>query len=238
MNTNTKLIVCGSITKTETLVPLDAHTLPNTWVAEANFPYSNYYGQVPREPKPNSIFLFTNKHYHLEEILHIKNNLPFCSDEDFNLASALLCDQDHQYFAIRVKNFPNYSNLKGLQECLQKLGIHFAPKIPLVRQVEASINKCFYLRKVEESLYFDEVDQNNGYVETEIVLDRGKINEVLDKIRNNSNCPLFDGAAGGFIMDGQSVGFIRIYAENMNADILKLIQKTLKLIYKTEAVAK
>ena len=58
MKTNKTVTYCGSITKKESLIPLESHILENTWVAEANFPYANYYGQVPAKPKPNSLFLF------------------------------------------------------------------------------------------------------------------------------------------------------------------------------------
>ena len=59
MKTSNLIKVCGSITKKESLIPVNYNILKNTYDAEANNPYFGYYGMVPEQANPNSLFLFT-----------------------------------------------------------------------------------------------------------------------------------------------------------------------------------
>ena len=68
MKTKETIQVCGTVTKTESLAEIKWNILENTCVAEANNPYTNYYGQVPQKPTPNTLFLFTTQFYFLDEI--------------------------------------------------------------------------------------------------------------------------------------------------------------------------
>lgn len=227
MKTNKTVKYCGSITKKESLVPLDSHILENTWVAEANFPYANYYGQVPSKPKPNSLFLFTDRFYSLEEVLWFSNGFDTCYAERLNVASAVLEFQSKQHPAIRLKNFPDYEQIHLLQNCLIQQGIVFSKKTPLVTETIAVINKCFELEEADEGIYIDKVEENKGYITTQKKIDRKNFEKLIFKIRNNSNCPLFDAVPGGFIINSRSVDFIRIFSENLNIDLLKCINRQL-----------
>ena len=63
----------GTITKTESLIPIDYNVLKHTCVLEANKPYADYYGLTPIESKPHSIFLITKRFYSLDEIISVTN---------------------------------------------------------------------------------------------------------------------------------------------------------------------
>ena len=71
MKTDQLIRACGSIVKEESIVPVTSHIAEHTIVAEANKPYSDYYGIAPfnMPTKPNSLFLFTTQYYMLEEVL-------------------------------------------------------------------------------------------------------------------------------------------------------------------------
>lgn len=224
MNTHNTLTYCGSITKKESLVPLNSHILENTWVAEANFPYANYYGQIPSKPKPNSIFLFTERFYSLEEVLWFSNGFDACYAKQLNVASAILEFHDKQHPAIRLKNFPDYEQLHLLQKCLAQQGIIFSKKIPLVTETRAVINKCFELEEIEAGFYFDKLEKNKGYFTAQKMIDRNKFEDLIFTIRNNSNCSLFDAVPGGFIINSHSVDFIRVFSENLDLELLKCIK--------------
>jgi len=225
MKTNNTVKYCGSITKKESLIPLESHILANTWVAEANFPYANYYGQVPVKPKPNSLFLFTERYYSLEEVLWFSNGFDACYAEELNIASAILEFHNKQYPAIRLKNFPDYEQLQLLQKCLLSQGIVFSKKTPLVTETKAIINKCFELEEIEEGMYFDKVEDNKAYITTQKKIDRGNFEELILALKNNSNCPFFDAVPGGFIINSRSVDFIRIFSENLDVELLQCIKK-------------
>ena len=88
------LKVCGSITKKEPLAPITSNILEHTVVAEANMPYSNYYGRVPDKPQPNSLFLFTERFYTLEEALRLTQNIDICAKNQVNTAVQFFCFTD------------------------------------------------------------------------------------------------------------------------------------------------
>jgi len=227
MKTNKTKKYCGSITKMESLIPLDSHILKNTWVAEANFPYANYYGQIPSKPKPNSIFLFTDRYYSLEEVLWFSNGFDSCYSNNLNIASAVLEFQNKQHPAIRLKNFPDYEQLYLLQNCLINQGIVFSKKTPLVIETRAIISKCFDLEEIEEGIYIDNIEANKGYITSKNKLDRKNFEKLFSKIRNNSNCSFFDAVPGGFIINSRSVDFIRVFSENLDNELLRCIKKQL-----------
>ena len=191
METNNTVNYCGSITKKEALVPLETNIKKDTWVAEANFPYANYYGHVPTKPKPNSIFLFTEQFYSLEEVLRFSKELTICAEKKINVASASIEHNKKQFPAIRVKNFPDYEQIKNLQDCLVNQGVVFSKRIPFVSEIKAVINKCFVLEKMEENIFMDKMEDNKGYITTEAKIDRTNFDRLFDKVRNNSECPIF-----------------------------------------------
>jgi hypothetical protein len=226
METNKTFTFCGSIIKKESLIPINSHILEHTWVAEANFPYANYYGHVPVKPKPNSLFLFTDWFYSLEEVLWMANGFDACyAGDDLNVASAVVEFQNKQYPAIRVKNFPDYEQLKNLQECLLQQGIIFSKKTPLVIETKATINKCFKVREVEEGIYIDVKEDHKGYIVSKSKINRKNFEELFLKIRNNSVCPFYDAVPGGFIIGSRSVDIIRVFSEKLDIELLKCIRK-------------
>ena len=164
MKTNKLIKVCGSITKIESLIPIKSNILENTSVVEANLPYAHYYGQVPEKPKPNSLFLFTTRFYSLEEVLRFSQNIDLCYSKNINVASAVLEFQNSQYPAIRIKNFPDYEQLRFLQECFIKQGVEFAKKVPQVNEAVVRTNKCFVLEEIEKGIYLDRKEENKGYI--------------------------------------------------------------------------
>lgn len=223
MKTENTVSICGSITKTESLIPITSNILKNSWVAEANLPYAGYYGSVPEKINPNSLFLFTKWYYPLEEILRFSQGIKKCNIEKVDIASALLEFRNKQYPAIRVKYFPDYQHLHLLQSCFTLLGVEFAEKIHSLNSAKTIINKCFVMKKLEEGIYFDEIEENKGYFFMEKRIDRDNFRNIVKNIKNNSNCRYFDAVLGITIKNSKPTDFIRIYSDGLNPEILKCI---------------
>ncbi len=79
MKTNNLIKVCGSITKKESMASVTYNILKNTCVAEANFPYSGYYGSVPEQADLNSLFLLYNT------LLFFRRSFANCTEYRFVL---------------------------------------------------------------------------------------------------------------------------------------------------------
>ena len=229
MRTKNLIKVCGSITKTESLIPIQSNILEDTWVAEANLPYAHYYGHMPEKAKPNSLFLFTERFYSLEEVLRFPHGIDRCYTEELNIASATLEHQNKQYPAIRIKNFPDYEHLHLLQNCLALQGVLFAKKVHFITEVKAVISKCFELEELDEGIYLDQTEENKGYLFVQKRIDRDNFDKLILKIKNNSNCRFFDAVPGGFIMNSKSTDMVRIFSEGLDLELLKCIKYQLQI---------
>ena len=163
MKTGKILKICGSVTKRESLVYLTGNLLANATIAEADQPYSNYYGQIPKKPNPNSLFLFTEMEYSLEEALRFTQNIDICAKNKVNAASAIIYSTSSKMPAIRIRNFPDYQHLKMLQECYQKQGVKFIKRSIPENEPIIKVNKCFSLEDAGDGFYFDLDEKHEGY---------------------------------------------------------------------------
>ncbi len=219
------LNVCGSVTKSESLLWLKNNIMEHTHVAEANMPYSGYYGRIPDKPEPSSLFLFTDRYYTLEESLRFTQNIDICSKNKVDAASSVLLHHHDRYPAIRIRNFPDYEHLKMLQQCYIDQGVRFARKITHVNEALVTVNKCFILQKEEKGIYLDKTIRNQGYITVPKYLDQNNFDLLLQNVWNNNECRFFDAARGGFIINGAVTDIMRIYSEHLTIKLLKCIRK-------------
>ena len=230
MKTPTLLSVCGSITKKESLLPVTYNILENTYVAEANMPYSGYYGTVPGQATPNSLFLFTTHYYSLEEVLRFVRNIESCYMENVNIASASLDFAGSTFFAIRVKYFPKHEHIHLLQSCFMKEGVEFVRKVRLPDVATVKVVKCFVLEEIGKGIYIDNKEDHKGYITISKQITDSEFSNALIDIRNNTDCKLFDAAMGAMIIESKAIDLVRIYSENLNEQLLKCIKERFNLI--------
>lgn len=228
MKTNNLIKACGSITKEESLVPVGCAILKNTCVAEANDPYSDYYGNVPDHAIPNSLFFFTTQHYSLAEVLRFTQNIDTCYMEKVNVATATVLFGHQKYAAIRIKYFPDYGRIHMLQNCFIKEGVEFIKKVQMTETATISVNKCFVLEEVDEGIFLDRNEADIGYIIIPNQIRNNEFADILVNIRNNTVCPLFDAAMGAIILDSKAKDMVRIYSKHLNSDLLKCIKERFK----------
>lgn len=233
MKTGKTLKICGSITKKESLVYLTGNLLENTTVAEADQPYSNYYGQVPKKPEPNSLFLFTEMEYSLEEALRFTQNIDICAKNKVNAASAVIYSVHNKLPAIRIRNFPDYKHLKNLQECYKKQGVDFVKRNIPENEPVIKVNKCFSLKDAGEGYFLDLDEPREGYFTIPYTLKFQEFEALLQDVRNNISHSLFDAAFGGIIIKGKVVDIVRIYSGHLNLELLKSIKDEMFKRFKT-----
>lgn len=225
MESSKTVKVCGSIIKEESLVQIEHGILKNTSVAEANLPYADYYGEVPKKPEPHSLFLLTRDYYSLEEVLRFAQNIDSCYMERVDVASAMMDFGHHTYPAIRVRNFPDYEHLEMLQTCCIKQGIVFLKHIRLGKRARVKVNKCFVLTELEDGIFFDQREDHKGYIAIPRMVNTEEFMETLVTIRNNHDCKLFDAAQAAMIINSRATDMVRIYAENLSLDLLQCIKR-------------
>jgi hypothetical protein len=226
MDTNKLIQICGSIIKEESIVPITANIMEHTFVAEANLPYSNYYGVAPfnMPTKPNSLFLFTEHYYTLMEALRYVQLIDLNCRQILNVASSVLEFTDGHYPAIRIKNFPDYKLIHQLQECFVEQGVKFAKKVHIGNKAIIRTNKFFSLEKLDENIYLDHLQEKTAYIALQKLIKYEKYLEVIADIRNNTNLAMFDSARGAMILDSKITDIIRIYSGHLDINLLKDIQ--------------
>lgn len=215
----------GSIAKKEALIPIKNIVLANTAVYEASDPYADYYGQLPRKASPNSLFLFTKHFFFLEEILCCSQQLEKCLLDQINIAAAVITYNKHQFPAIRIKNFPDYTQLALVQKCFSEQGIQFSSIPPISGEIEACINKLFVLEKVSNNIYIDRIEDQKGYLFFEKRMLPDEFEHITNLIKNSSTCNLFDAVQGRILQDGQVLEFARIFAEGLDMGFLQALNK-------------
>lgn len=228
MKTKKLIHVCGSVVKNESIVSITSNIEENTTVAEANLPYFDYYGSIPERAKPNSLFLFTNQFYSLDETLRFVQKIKMCESNKVNAASSVLYFQSNCYPAIRIKNFPDYKMLKNLQHCLAEQGIRFMKKISLPEFALVKTNKCFVLENVGDDIYFDHLQEKTGYIFLPKLISHDIFTSLIQSIQNNSEYQLFDAAWGGIIMEEKVTDIVRIYSEKLNTALLKNLREKIE----------
>lgn len=237
MKTDQIINVCGSIIKEESIVPVTTHIASHTVVAEANKPYSDYYGIAPfnMPTKPNSLFLFTTQYYMLEEVLRFASQIDMCCTQSLNLAISVLNFGTEHYPAIRIKNFPDYQKIEKLQQCLIEQGVEFARKVFLQPKAVIKTHKCFALDKIGDNLYLDHRQNKTGYVALRHLMNKDEYEEVISSIRYNSNVPWFNSERGAIIFDGNVTDIVRIYSEHIDSGLLRMIQKQFEVFERQHA---
>lgn len=215
----------GSIVKTEVLVPIVQNIIENTCVSEACSPYANYYGQLPRKAKPNSLFFHTNKFYFLEEILSSAKGAEKCLLERINIASAHINFKGKQYAAIRIKNLADYTQITTLQTCLQNKGIEFTDHINIEGEVNTRISKLFVLEEFSNEIYMDLEEKHKGYFFYNKRISALNFKQIINTIRNSTACKLFDAEQGEIIQNGNVFEIVRIFAEGLEVSFLSCLKK-------------
>ena len=230
METDNVIRVCGSVIKKESICLLKDHILENTVVAEADYPYSRYYGEVPEKPQPNSLFLFTRIFYTLEEVLRFNRQIDSCYAKNVDIATSVLDFGQQCYPAIRIKNFPDYEHLEELQQCFIKLNVHFIRKVKISETAKVKTNKCFALKRVKDGIYIDMEEKDKGYIEVNRILNEEQFEDLLTKTRNNANCRLFDAAKCGIIQNSNLTEMVRIFSEKLDISMLECVQREFSTI--------
>lgn len=231
METKKLIQICGAIIKEESIVPITANIMEHTSVAEANLPYSNYYGVAPfnMPTKPNSLFLFTEHYYTLEEALRYVELIDLSCRQILNVASSVLEFKDGHYPAIRIKNFPDYKMIHKLQECFAEQGVRFAKKVHIGNTAVIRTNKCFSLEKLDDNIYLDHLQEKTAYIALPKLIKYEKYVEIIADIRNNTNSAMFDAARGAMLLNSKITDVIRIYSGQLDIDLLKSIQKRFEM---------
>lgn len=236
MKTNRLIKTCGNITKLESLIPVDYHILHNTYVVETDDPYPGYYGKIPKQSKPNSLYLITNRFYRLDEVLRLIKNMDNFDKDKISFASAILDFKYHIYYAIRIKYFPDYEQIYKLQSYFINAGVSFIKKRHVSNSSEIKVFKCIEIKEIEDGFYLDDNESTHGYFRIPYEISFNEFTDIIYDIKNNMNSHTFDAAIGSLLLNSDLTDVVRIYSDTLNINLLKSISERFKSILLRESV--
>lgn len=227
--TETTQIKYGSLIKEEAFELIEGAVLPNTFVLESLNPFPGfyeYYDNLQKDITPHYIYLVTDKHYDLEQFTRTTQQIMADTNKKYHAAQGTITIYNTVYNVIRVRHIEQYSDIKELQAYYVSLGINFKDKPSKFNHPTGitRLNKFFSLEQVEDNFYLDTVEANHGYFKIPKFLSWGEFEQLTKQVKYNMDMLHFD-ASIGFIYDHfKAIDIIRIYAENLNIDMLKQIR--------------
>ena len=227
--TETTQIKYGSLIKEEAFELIEGAVLPNTFVLESLNPFPGfyeYYDNLQKDITPHYIYLVTDKYYDLEQFTRATQQIMADTNKKYHAALGTITIFNTVYNVIRVRHIEQYADIKELQVYYVSLGIHFKDKPSKFNHPKGitRLNKFFSLEQVEDNFYLDTVEANHGYFKIPKLLPWEEFEKLTKQVKYNMDMLHFD-ASIGFIYDHfKAIDIIRIYAENLDVDMLKQIR--------------
>ncbi|MDE5418741.1 hypothetical protein L3049_12065 [Labilibaculum sp. DW002] len=223
------IIKFGSLIKEETLEVIDSKILPHTIVLEATNPfpgYYEYYEGIQKDVTPHYIYLVTDKKYDLEQFTRTTQKIMADTNKKYHAAQGTITIFNNVYHVIRIRRLTKYDQIQDLQSCYLEEGISLKSNASIPHNSKAMIqlDKFFALEEIGDGFYLDTVEANHGYFKIPKQLSWSEFEDLTKQVKYNMDLLHFD-ASIGFIYDHfKAVDIIRIYAENLNLDLLKKIR--------------
>jgi hypothetical protein len=153
-------------------------------------------------------------------------------DEDIASALGEIKVGDKTYYAIRLRNIST-DNLSRLIKYYEYEGIKVHPANETVNDSAwIHVKKFFHLEEIEEGIYADLDDPQIGYVEAPNKMTWEELEDITEKVKKETAYSNFDRAIGTISKRGESREVIRIYAPEMNEEILKDISYAFRKHFK------
>lgn len=202
----------GSLTKQEMLVSINQHTQPNNLILENTQPYPGYYSrhEVDSE-KPRTIFIVTKEYYSMESILRLAYEARRILDCNIDATPCRISVYTDSYFAIRARNFSNFSMVTDFQEFLKAEGVTFLKYRPINEIASIEIQKLFNLEEIIPDIYQDLDEAGERYIKLPNKLDFGQFVKVTQAVKNNLDENNFDAALAIFFRKIGIVDAVRIF---------------------------
>ncbi len=220
------LEITGYIVKEEVVKDLNNFDFGNVAVYEVEDYYPGYYRGLVFEEKPNFIYIKTIETYSYETIKRIERELKRFLKFSFDLAYASLNLFNEETPCIRVKYLNSFDNLKTLLNALKKTELKLAKvERPFHDKAIIKTDKVFLLEQIEDSVFMDMEEKENGYVVLPKHLSWREFEKLSLTVKYNWDGQSFDAAQGIFKRHQGIQDVARIYTKENNAGFMKDVLK-------------
>ncbi|MDB4303997.1 hypothetical protein N9934_04340 [Desulfosarcina sp.] len=218
----------GTISKKETLASVEEEFSNGALVLESKDPFPGYYHlTIPDQNTliPTSIFLITRKVHNEEDIMRLSHDIrkTFNKSFDATIGEVVLFNETRQ--CIRVKFLQDFKDIPALVDLYRKHGIQFLksrkvkPYYGLIK-----IRKYFVLETPEPGLYNDNEEPQMCYIQIPNHLKWNEFEKLTVSLKRNLEDNKFDAAIGTIYRKNCLVDIVRIYAEDIDENKVKLLK--------------
>jgi len=222
-----KNIRYAKLYKEEILESVQEKILPNTFVLESENSFPGYYQEVPKNSKPNYIYLVINESYNLEFFLRVTQKVKKKLSLDFDAAMGEILFMHNTIPVIRIRRLEKYEQIKTIQEEYEKYGLKF--KLYLGNKTKElafiMLRKFIEFEENEEGFFIDLRNRNQVYFPINKKLDWHNFKNTTKKVRENIDLIEFDASLAFIYSEDNVTDLIRIYSEKMNVELMEILKK-------------
>jgi hypothetical protein len=213
----------GTLAKEENLRTVESGILPNTFVLENKESFPGYYGALPNDAMPDAFFLVMPQKEATVKILRVTSIIKLNSSIEFEGSPSRIIINNDIYNSIRIRGLTAYSQLAEIQSFYRDAGIKFTKKKKIDSLALIQIKKIFPIELIDENIYKD-CEHEMFYLRINKQCSWSHFKSVTKKVKNNLQAIGFD-AAIVVVYSRNVMDMIRIYAKDLDLDVLKEIQK-------------
>jgi hypothetical protein len=223
------IVKFGSLLKEENLEVIDSKILAGTIVLEATNPfpgYYEYYEGIQKDVKPHYIYLVMNDKCDLEKFTRATQKIMCNFGENFHAAMGSITIFNDTYHVIRIRRLCKYDQIQELQSCYREEGIVLKTNASIPHNSKAIIklDKFFAMEEIDKGYFLDHSEDNHGYFTIPQKLSWKQFEDITQQVKYNMEMSHFDASLGFIYENFKATDMIRIYAENLNLDLLKKIK--------------
>lgn len=225
---NNKTIYCGTLEKTENLMPINIQGGTETLVYESISPFKGYYDDYPgKHNNVTYLYLPIDSHHNFIDLHRVILQAGTTLDSSIDMDHAQLRIQRNNIFAIRLRGFTDLAQIPQIQNTLTNFGVKFTKKSKKHGSVcTTRISKYFYLNAIKEGIWLDDKVDKHGYIQIPKRIELEDFKQLVLKVYNNWNGFSFDAGLVSVCTENSVIEMARIYSKHVtDEDYLQKLRR-------------
>ena len=218
----------GNLTKEETLFCIESNLIiKDSCVLESKNPFLGYFNDAPQVQKPRYLYLMLENRINFIEAQRLILSVSKSSSITIDAVLAQISLPGHPDMqALRLRDLPQYGQLHIVQQQFRDAGLIFKKhnKGAEFENAFVALEKFFFLKMIEEGLYFDARQAHHGYFILPKEVKWEDFKKLTKEAKYDTQLLSFDAARATVYKDNMLMELVRIYRNNIDLDFLKKVR--------------
>lgn len=224
MSKSNVLSTSGSIYKKEIVRSIKLKSIADILILESEDPFPEVYHKH-KASLPNYFYIAVDSSYLDQDVVYLAKYAEHTLKEEIDTAVGDITLEDKKFTVLRIKNIKP-KHLAEVVDVYKQKGVKlYSFDSNINESAVIHVRKFFYLEEIEKGFYFDLDENEKGYVEIPRKFNWEDFQELVSKVKKDSEYENFDSAYGIISKHGVYQDIIRIYSPKMNEDLLLSIGK-------------